>query len=85
MKKSSVLTVRLTSDEKKKLESDAASANMQPSQFLRTLINGKEASSYAHQQDISSLLCRIYVSLHKAGFDTDENLMKELQQLCQIL
>lgn len=85
MKKSYVLTGRLSSDEKRMLETSAASANMQPSQYIRTLINGSTIQPHTHLQEISSLLCRIYVSLEESGLSSNEKLMGELQQICQIL
>lgn len=84
MQKDNVITIRLSSEEKKKLETDAEMVNMKSSQYVRDLILKKEIRGNSRQPEIATLLCRIYIMLGERDI-SDDALMKELHELCQTL
>lgn len=84
MQKNNVITIRLSSEEKKKLETDAEMVNMKSSQYVRDLILKKEIRGNCRQPKIATLLCRIYIMLGERDI-SDDALMKELHELCQTL
>lgn len=85
MPKNNVVTIRLSSDEKAKLDIDASKSSMTSSQYIRTLIMNTEITNNCHQQEVASMLCKIYIMLSEKNIPTDETLMKELHLLCQTL
>ena len=83
--KDHTVIARISAEGYEKLKRDALSANLSNSDYIRSLIYGTTPTAENHQQEIVSLLCKLYVHLSELGLDEDESLMEELNNLCQIL
>lgn len=79
------ITFRLSASEKKKLETDAAAANMKTSEFVRSLIAGANLTADNGRQELAKQFCHLYVVISNEGLDNNEALMEEVDKLCQKL
>ena len=83
--KGSTVTVRLSDQEQEKLEKAVSSLKMDKSQYIRTLINGTMPKTIDKGQEMTTLLCKLYVKLMEQGLDNDDPIMEEMYTLCQTL
>lgn len=78
-------SLRLTETERKKLDQDAASAKMTPSQYIRQLIAGSTPEADNGRQALVKDFCQLYKVIQEQKLDSNEDLMEGVEQLCRHL
>ena len=84
MKEKSI-SLRLSSIEYKKLETDAACAKMNTSQYVRQLIEGSIPRADNGKQELAKHFCHLYKVIQEQNLESNSALMEEVNALCQIL
>ena len=84
MKEKSI-SLRLTESEKKKLDLDAATAKMKPSQYIRHLLAGSTPQADNSKQELATQFCYLYKVIQEQNLENNEALMEEVTRLCRIL
>lgn len=79
------ITIRLSKAERDKINEVTSNTSITASQYIRSLINDTPIVTGNSSAKVASQLCKIYVALEERGFAEDEKIMKELNDLCQIL
>ena len=80
-----MVTVRLTKAEREKLNQKAHRNGTTVSKILKEAIRDQSIMNNRNDTKIATLICRLYVSLAEKGFDKDEKIMGELNDLCRTL
>lgn len=83
--KEKTISIRLTDSDRKKLEQDAASAKMKPSQYIRHLISGSTPQADNSKQELAKQFCYLYKTIQEQELENNEALMDEVNRLCRIL
>ena len=83
--KGTTISLRLSNEEKKKLEQDATSAKMSSSQYIRQLIAENTPKADNGKQEFVKELCMLYTVIQEQELDSNEALMTEVEKLCRIL
>ena len=83
-KKSNTISLRLSDEEYNIINTNCNNLNMNPSQYIRSLINGTNPVSVDYRQAIAPMICEMYVRLQELGLEDDE-ITKKVHSLCQTL
>ena len=83
--KETVISLRLSREEKNKLDQNAGNMKMTNSQYLRAFINGNNISYVDKSQDLLAKVCELYEIIKMEGLQEHELLMNGVDELCQIL
>ena len=83
-KKSNTISLRLSDEEYNIINTNCNTLNMNPSQYLRSLINEANPVSMDYRQVIAPTICEMYIRLLELGLEDDE-ITKKVHDLCQML
>lgn len=83
-KKSNTISLRLSDEEYNIINTNCNHLNMNPSQYIRSLINGTNPVSVDYRQIIAPMICEMYIRLQELGLEDDE-ITKKVHDLCQML
>lgn len=83
-KKSNTISLRLSNEEYNLININCNHLNMNPSQYIRSLINGTNPVSVDYRQIIAPMICEMYIRLQELGLEDDE-ITKKVHDLCQTL
>ena len=83
--KETVISLRLSIEEKNKLDQNAGNMKMTNSQYLRSLINGEQVSYIDKGQDLVAKICELYEIIKAEGLQEHELLMNGVDEICRIL
>ena len=83
-KKSNTISLRLSDEEYNIINTNCNNLNMNPSQYLRSLINEANPVSMDYRQVIAPTICEMYIRLQELGLEDDE-ITKKVHDLCQTL
>ena len=83
-KKSNTISLRLSDEEYNIINTNCNNLNMNPSQYLRSLINGTNPVSMDYRHVIAPTICEMYIRLQELGLEDDE-ITKKVHDLCQTL
>ena len=79
------ISIRLSEPDKKKLDRDAASAKMKPSQYIRHLIAGSTPQADNSKQELAKQFCYLYKVIQEQNLENNDALMEEVTRICRIL
>lgn len=83
-KKSNTISLRLSNEEYNIINTNCNNLNMNPSQYLRSLIHEANPVSKDYRQVIVPTICEMYIRLQELGLEDDE-ITKKVHNLCQML
>lgn len=81
--KDKTISIRLNDQQYAILESNSKNLNMSISEYIRSQIDNAPTVVPNHRQEVSSIMCRLYILLEEQGLG-DEAVVKEVHQLCQM-
>ena len=81
--KKKTISIRIDDKQYSILETNSHKLNMTVSDYIRHQIDQAPEAIPDHRQQISSIMCRLYILLQEHGLE-DETIAKEVHQLCQM-
>jgi len=81
--KKKTISIRIDDKQYSILETNSHKLNMTVSDYIRHQIDQAPEAIPDHRQQISSIMCRLYILLQEHGLE-EEAIAKEVQQLCQM-
>ena len=82
--KNQILSVRLSVDERKRLDDLSHTAGMTPSAYLRSLIRANSSSGVCSPNHAAAF-CHLRIALAEQGLTENEVIREEMNRLCQAL
>ena len=82
--KNQMLSVRLSVDERKRLDDLSHTAGMTPSAYLRSLIRANSSFGVCSPNHAAAF-CHLRIALAEQGFTENEMISEEMNRLCQTL
>ena len=83
--KNKMISIRLSSEEYTKLNTDANNAKMSESQYIRKLITGNVPKADNGRQELVRQMCKLYTVINEEKLDNNAALMREVEVLCRKL
>ena len=84
MNKNKPISLRLNEKEYNILSTNSNNLHMSNSEYIRSLITNATPTTENHNQEIATIMCKIQIRLAELRLE-DENITKELNQLCRML
>ena len=82
--KDKTISLRLNEELYSVVNTNSNNLHMTNSEYIRSLITNAVPVTENHSQKIASIMCKIYIRLAELGLE-DENITKEVKQLCRML
>lgn len=78
------VSLRLNEEEYNALDISSNNLHMTISQYLRSMINNTTPAMENHNQEIATMICKLYIRLNELGLENEE-ITDEVHRLCQML
>ena len=83
--KGNILTVRLSKQEKEKLQRAAEERAMSISQYTRQMLTGERISVVSNSKEIMAQVGKIYKKIAELGRMDNDELKEEVNGICKLL
>lgn len=82
--KDKTISLRVSNEEYKIIESNSKNLNMSISNYIRYMIHNTLPAEVNYRQYIAPIMCRVQIRLAELGLEDDE-IVKEIRKLCLML